>query len=53
VKYNNNGTYITQWPELKPVTEWGVKNALIDDDGTVYAGIESKKDVGIEIYREE
>lgn len=53
VKYNNNGTYITQWPALKPVTEWGVKDALIDDDGTVYAAIESRKDTGIEIYREE
>ena len=53
VKYNNNGTLVTTWPELKPANDWGVKAALIDDDGTLYAGVESKGGVGIEIYREE
>jgi sugar lactone lactonase YvrE len=53
VKYNNNGTLVTTWPPLRPAKEWGVKAALIDDDGTLYAGVESKNSVGIEVYREE
>jgi sugar lactone lactonase YvrE len=53
VKYNNNGTLVTTWPELKPSKEWGVKFALVDDDGTIYAGVESKGGVGIEVYREQ
>jgi sugar lactone lactonase YvrE len=53
VKYNNNGTLVTTWPALRPSKEWGVKAALVDDDGTIYAGVESKSTVGIEVYREE
>jgi sugar lactone lactonase YvrE len=53
VKYNNNGTWITTWPALRPTKEWGVKSALIDSDGTVYAAVESKESVGIEVYREQ
>jgi len=53
VKYNNNGTLVTTWPELKPAKDWGVKTALVDDDGTIYAGVESKGGVGIEVYREQ
>jgi len=33
--------------------EWGLKFAAIDSDGTVYAAVESKDTVSIEIYREQ
>lgn len=53
VKYNNNGTLVATWPPLKPVKEWGVKAAIVDDDGTIYAGVESQDIVGIEVYEEQ
>ena len=54
VKYNNNGTLITYWPSpLVPVQKWGVKNALVDHDGTIYVGVESQEVVGIEVYAEQ
>src|SRR5579885_162032 len=53
MKYNNNGTFVTSWPPLRSVNEWGVKAATVDEDGTVYACIESRDDVGIEVYHEE
>ncbi len=54
VKYNNNGTLITYWPSpLVPVQKWGVKNALVDHDGTIYVGVESREIVGIEVYAEQ
>jgi DNA-binding beta-propeller fold protein YncE len=53
VKYNNNGSLVTSWPPLRSVSEWGVKAAAVDCDGTIYVAVESKARVGIEIYREE
>jgi hypothetical protein len=53
VKYNNIDTLVTTCPALRPSKEWGVKAALVDNDGTIYAGVESKSTVGIEVYREE
>jgi sugar lactone lactonase YvrE len=53
VKYNNNGTLITTWPPLRPVKEWGVKAAVVDDDGTIYVGVESQDIVGVEVYAEQ
>lgn len=50
VKYNNNGTLITTWPPLRPVKEWGVKAGVVDNDGTIYVGVESHDIVGIEVY---
>ena len=38
---------------LRPVKEWGVKAAIVDDDGTIYAGVESHDVVGIEVYAEQ
>lgn len=53
MKYNNNGTLVTSWPPPRGADEWGVKDATVDEDGTVYACVESKERVGIEVYREE
>ena len=53
MKYNNNGTFVTSWPPLRDVGEWGVKDATVDQDGTVYVCVESKERVGIEVYRED
>jgi DNA-binding beta-propeller fold protein YncE len=53
VKYNNNGTLITTWPALRPVKEWGVKAGIVDNDGTIYVGVESHDIVGIEVYAEQ
>lgn len=54
VKYNNNGTLITSWPQpIRPNREWGVKAAIVDNDGTIYVGVESHDIVGIEVYEEQ
>ncbi len=38
---------------LVPVQKWGVKNAQVDHDGTIYVGVESREIVGIEVYAEQ
>lgn len=53
MKFNNNGTFVTSWPPLRDMKEWGVKAATVGRDGTIYVCVESKQQVGIEIYREE
>lgn len=53
VKYNNNGTLVAVWPPPRPTKEWGVKAGIVDRDGTIYVGVESKEIVGIEVYEEQ
>ncbi|KAA3659171.1 MAG: hypothetical protein DWQ10_09420 [Calditrichaeota bacterium] len=51
MKYNNNGDYITGWSFTDP--EHGESDAVVDDEGRVYALFTSAKEKGVEIFVQE
>lgn len=48
MKYNNNGDYITGWSFTD--SEHGESDAVVDEDGRVYALFTSAKEKGVEIF---